>query len=420
MHRKNITKVLTLLSPSILLRALAMDIFIPCLPVVAYYFDVSFGQAQWVLSIYFIGAGVGQLLLGPLSDRFGRRPVILYSIVIFIITSLACAFATSLNMLIFTRLLQGIGASGTTVVIVAIIRDLYEDHITPKVYSHLSAIISLAPLFAPLIGGSLLIWTGAWQSVFYFVIAFGIITLFISHRYITETSPRHTNFAPNALTIEVAAELGAGIHPYKRKANISRYFGHSVKNFKRIITDRNFLSYIFCAIAGLSGLFLFFSSSSVLLIDVLGVSADKYGIYFGCNSLVYMIGNILSPKLQKKYGIDKVITLGFYVILLGAAIMLAIALSLGLSIYGLLLPNCIITFGIGWLYGPCAAGAMHKFKAIAGTASATYGALLYCISSLFVSAVMQLHLHSTVPIAVTMLVFGVLSLLVMRTMPSRT
>jgi len=113
MRGKSIAKILSILSPSILLRAFAMDIFIPCIPSVAAEFNAPFSTAQWLLSIYFIGAGVGQLVLGPLADKFGRRRVILASIVLFIISSLACAVATSINILIFTRLLQGVGACGT-------------------------------------------------------------------------------------------------------------------------------------------------------------------------------------------------------------------------------------------------------------------------------------------------------------------
>jgi DHA1 family bicyclomycin/chloramphenicol resistance-like MFS transporter len=381
-----------------------MDIFIPCLPMVAQFFAVPISQAQWVLSIYFIGAGLGQLLLGPLSDRYGRRPVILTSIFIVGLASVACTYAKSIAALTLLRLLQGIGASGTTVVVVAIIRDLYEDHITPRVYSHLSAIIGLAPLFAPYIGGSLLVWSGTWHSVFYFVAIYCLLTWLLAFKYITETSPKHSKHIPNNLSLEMAAELGGG----------SGKIRGTIKNYKRILRDREFIKYGFCAVAGLSGLFLFFSISSVLLIDKLGISADKFGVYFGTNSLVYMLANALSPKLQKRVSIDRVIEYGIYFVLLGAIAMLIIALTSDLSALGLIIPNCIITLGIGLLYGPCAAGAMKKYKAIAGTASAIYGALIYCSSALVVTIVMQFEIKSTIPLASTVLIFALSSYRILR------
>jgi DHA1 family bicyclomycin/chloramphenicol resistance-like MFS transporter len=399
LRSKSIARVLTILSPSMILRAFAMDIFIPCLPMVALFFNAPLSQAQWVLSIYFVGAGLGQLALGPLSDRFGRRPVILTSIVIVALTSLACSFATSISMLIMLRLLQGIGASGTTVIVVAIVRDLYEDHITPRVYSHASAIIGLAPLLGPFIGGSLLVYTGAWQATFYFVAIYCAVTFIVSYLYISETNPKRSKHQPNNLSLELTAELGGG------NAN----FKEMLKTYQQILQDREFLSYVLCAISGLAGLFLFFNMSSILLIDRLGVSANVYGIYFAMNSLVYMTSNMLSAKLQGKYGVNNIIVVGIKFILVGATIMLLVAQVYGLSIAGLMLPNFITTLGIGLLYGPCIAGAMRKYKAIAGTASAIYGALLYCSGALIVAAIMQLEIVDTKPLAVTMLLFGMLT-----------
>lgn len=381
-----------------------MDIFIPCLPVVAAYFAAPISEAQWVLSIYFIGAGLGQLFLGPLSDRHGRRPVMLGSIIFLGIVSFACSMANSIPMLTLLRLLQGVGASGTTVVIIAIIRDLYDDKVTPNVYSNLSAIIGLAPLFAPFIGGTILIWTGNWQAVFYFVTVYSVITFFITYKYVGETSPKHIKHLPNDLALEIEPEFGSGVHRIR----------NTFKTYRKIITDKEFLIYLLCAINGLVGLFFFFSCSSVLLIERLGVSADSYGIYFGINSAMYMFGNMLSPGLQRKHGIDKVIFYGALVMLLGAFIMLLVEYFYGLSIFGLILPNCIITFGIGWLYGPCTAGAMRKYKAIAGTASATYGAVLYCVAALIVTAIMQMDMNTSMPLAVSMLVAGGLTVLFIR------
>lgn len=389
MRNKTIAQVLSILSPSILLRALAMDIFIPCLPTVAKEFNSSFGVAQWTLSIYFIGAGLGQLVMGPLADHFGRRKVILSSIVVFAVSSILCAGANSIYELIFFRLLQGIGACGTTVVTLAVVRDLFEDHATPKVYSYVNSVIALAPILAPLLGGSLLVWTGTWRSCFYFVTVFSLLAFVINYFYLKETNPR---FAADAKLEQIKL----------------------FRNYREIFTNKLFMIFTCCSIAGLSGLFLFFSMSAVLLIDILGVAPDNYGYYFGFNSIIYLGGNIISPKLQQKFGSDRVIKIGSRLALLGAVVMLLWHWQLGLSKTGLLAPNLLITFGIGLIFGPCMAGAMRNFKHIAGMASASYGALLYCVSALIVAWVMQYQISNTLPLAITMLIMSSFSLLILR------
>ncbi len=389
MRNKTIAQVLSILSPSILLRALAMDIFIPCLPTVAKEFNVTFGAAQWVLSIYFIGAGLGQLVMGPLADHFGRRKIILISILLFAATSILCANANSIYELVFFRLLQGIGACGTTVVTLAVVRDLFEDHATPKVYSYVNSIIALAPILAPLLGGSLLVWTGTWRSCFYFVTLFSLLAFAINYFSLKETNPR---FAPDTQLEKIKL----------------------FRNYLEIFTNKLFMIFACCSIAGLSGLFLFFSMSAILLIDVLGVAPDNYGYYFGFNSIIYLCGNIISPKLQQKFGSDRVIKIGSRLVLLGAVVMLLWHWQLGLSKMGLLAPNLLITFGIGLIFGPCMAGAMRNFKHIAGMASASYGALLYCVSALIVAWVMQYQISNTLPLAITMLIMSSFSLLILR------
>jgi DHA1 family florfenicol/chloramphenicol resistance protein-like MFS transporter len=389
MQRKSIARVLSILSPSIILRAFAMDIFIPCLPSVASEFVVPFSTAQWVLSLYFIGSGAGQLLIGPLADRFGRRKSILGSILLFALSSIACSFANSILVLIAMRLLQGLGACGTAVVTFAIIRDLYEDHAAPKVYSYVNAIISLAPIIAPILGGSILVWSGTWRSTFYFMTAFSAFAFAINYLYLKETNPR--------------LQQEHDLVPLQY-----------LQNYKEIFCNTKFLTYNFCAIACLSGVFLFFSTSSVIMISILGVPADKFGFYFAGNFILYMIGNLLSPKFQTRLGVDKVIRLGLNTTLSGAVLMLLWHWQFGLSIAGLLVPSALLTFGAGLMFGPCMAGAMRSFKHIAGMASAAYGALLYCTSTVIATAVMQFTIRDTLPLALTSISMCTVTILLLR------
>ena len=389
MRSKTISRILLIISPAVLLRALGTDVLLPCIPSIAETFDASFSVAQWVLTIYIIGSGIGQVFMGPLADRFGRRKIILASGLVFFLSSLACAAATSINVLIFNRLLQGLGACGTTVATVAVVRDLFDDRTISKVYSYLNSIIAIAPLSAPLIGGILLVQTGTWRSSFYFLAVFSFIALVVSYMFLEETNPR----------------LQKDYKHYK-----TTFF----KGYKEILTNRSFLVYMMCSITGLSGLFLFFSMSSILLIKILGVAPDIFGYYFAFNSVIYLLGNMLSPKLQPKIGDDKVILLGTFIIIFGAALMYLWDWYYGLSIIAIIIPNAILTLGIGLMFGPAMAGTLRPFKHIAGMASASYGAVLYCLTGAIVSGVMQFEIIDDQPLALSMLIMGTLNLFALK------
>lgn len=381
--------VLLILAPSILLRAVAMDVLLPCIPSISQYYDAAFTTSQWVLSSFFLGAGVGQLVLGPLTDEYGRRRVLLWSTLLLILSSLASAKASSIHQLIVFRLVQGVAAAGTTAVTMAIVRDLYDDKNMPKVSSYLNSIIGLAPLFAPLIGGALLTYTNGWQANFYFVAVFSLVALVVNYSLVHETNPKISDKKP-FVAIDVFLA------------------------YKNILTDKQFLSYTFCAVMGFSCLFMFFSTSAILMIDNIGMTPTIFGYYFALNSVVYIIGNMLSPWLQNKVGPDATILHGSIIIIMGASCMLFAELLQGLTVLGLMLPNVISTFGVGLIFGPCMGGVMKHYKHIAGTASAVYGAILYGFSGLLVAAIMQFKVTDAKLLAITMGIMGFASLAVVR------
>ncbi len=395
MRNKTVAQVLLILSPSLVLVALAMDIIIPCIPAIANYFHTSSAVAQLVLSLYFVGTGIGQIIIGPLADRFGRRKVILSSTLLFLVGSIICAFANSILMLIVARFFEGVGACGATVVSLAVIRDLFEDHTTPRAYSYVNSIVAMAPIFAPLLGGNMLEWFGTWRSCFYFVMLFGSLALIINYLFLAETSPKS--------------------HPRHKLSKKT-----ILKNYQEILKNKEFLSFTYCAAFGLSGLLLFFSMSPILMINILEIAPGVYGYYFGFNFLVYLAGNMLSPKLQSKTSLVNVIQIGNVFILLGAALMLWWHLQFGLSILALMVPVVCLTFGVGLIYGPCMAGAMRPFKHLAGTASASYGAIIYCSSALIVAAIMLNKIENTMPFAIAMLIMGSMNILITYAMAKRS
>ncbi len=383
--------VLAILSLSIMLRAFAMDILLPGVPYIADEFNVAFSTTQWILSTYFFGAGIGQLVMGPLADKFGRRRVLLFTMVLFIVASVICGSAQNVYELIFLRFIQGLGACGATVTTMAIIRDLYSDHATPRVYSYFNGIVGLAPMIAPIVAGYLLVLTGTWRSSFYFVAVFGFVALVINFIYVRDT--------------KYIVKL-VDTHKFKLK--------YILKGYRQVLFSKDFLSYNICAITGLSCLLMFFSTSSIILIKTLGVPPNIYGYYFAANSIMYLAGNVVSPMLQGKVGVNGTILCSGVFMLLGGACMLLIYLTLGLSVLGILIPNAIATFGVGFMFGPSMAGAVKNYKHIAGIASASYGAFLYCGSALLVGIIMNFKFDYPKALSITEIFLGLVSILIMQ------
>lgn len=384
MHNKSIARAICILAPCVILHSLGMDIFVPCVPMMQDALQASFAKVQWVLSIFMIATGVGQLFVGPLADKYGRRILMLVSIWMFLIASYACAVAHSINFLIFARFVQGLGSCGTMVATWAIVRDVFDEDNRPKMYSYLNAALGLAPLLAPLLGGYLYTWFDTWRATFYFLVAFSVFTLVIAYLYLKETNPK--------LTTDY--------------------------NYLSVLQVVSFWCYVVCAITALTGLFTFFSLSPILLIEHLGVLPVDYGYLFGLNAIVYIIFSIISPQLKVLFGLPKIILLSSMIILLGATSMLVWHLLYGLSKTGLMLPNLIITAGVGLSFGACTAGALAPFRDMAGTAAAAYGSILYCGAGLIGALAMQFEISSTVNLAITMIIMGIVNLIAMAILKS--
>lgn len=371
------------------MRALGMDILLSCVPSLAEYFHVPFSTTQWLLSIYFFGAGIGQLIVGPLSDEFGRRKILIYSTWLIMFSSFACAQAHNIYLLLLLRFLQGLGACGTTVVSMAIMRDLYPNNLLAKIYSYFNGLIALAPLLGPLLGSVLLVQTGTWRTTFYFMVLFSAVALIVDYVYVKESNPRLT-LGKTFVKVPI------------------------IKSYITLFKDKEFLSYCSFDIMGMSSLFMFLSMSAIILIKTLGLDPHTYGFYFAASSMMYLLGNILSPRLQNKLKINGTILIGSIIMLLGGASMLLLNHIYGISVLGVVLPNCLATFGVGLLFGPSMAGVVMHYKHIAGIASAAYGALFLCGSSLIVGIVMQIWQADALVLGAGLTVTGAINIFVVR------
>lgn len=374
---RSLFSFILILAPQIFSFALALDIYVPSIPTISRTFGASQPIMQLTISLFILTAGIGQILIGPISDKIGRRKIALISIMIFILGSLLCMMAPNITLLIFARMLQAFGACGMMVSAFAIVRDLYSGNESARVYSFLNATIALSPLLAPLAGGYLQYYI-SWRASFAFLAIIGSIVLISAFRNINETLTKKNQHSLKTIFVD----------------------------YKSVLKNRTFLVYTLCASAGLAGFLTFFSSSAYIIIDLLKIPEQHFGFYFGSIGILFFIGSLVSGYFAKELGTFKTVLLGAFLMTLSGLVMLYWHWHFGLSISGFMGPMMIMGFGGAMLMGCGAGGAIEPFPTMAGTASALFG----CIEFVFAFVISQIALiwkiNSTVPLGTTLAILG--------------
>ena len=382
MKNRSILGTVSILAPFVFSFAFAMDIYIPAVPQMVGIFHTSQLAVQVTLSIFMLIVGIAQLFIGPISDQYGRRKLALLSTSIYLVGSLFCALSPNIDVLIVSRAVQALGGSGMLVVALAIVRDCFSGNDSAKVYSFLNCGLATSPLFAPIIGSYLVVFFN-WQAGFVFLTLLGMIILIISWFKIKETlSPE------NRIRVDLTL--------------FGRYW--------RILRNREFIAYTISASAALSIFFTFFSSSPYIIIKLLHVSQQDFGYYFFIIGLTFFIGSLISGRIVSYFGVFKTVLIGAVIMTLAGMIMLGWYYYVGLTVANYLFPCMLAGIGGALMMGAGAGGAMEPFPDIAGSAAAVLGCIQFLSSALIGTFVMHWHVSSTIPLALTMLTMGSLSL----------
>lgn len=334
------------LTSLVALGPLSTDFYLPALPSIAAYFGVAEAHAQATLSAFLIGFAGAILVYGPLSDRFGRRPVLAGGIVIFTLASLGCMLSQSIGMLVLFRFLQALGACAGPVISRAMVRDLVGASGAARVFSYLSAAVALAPAIAPIIGGFLADAFG-WRACFAALTLYGALGFVSVFTVLKETNTERDLTAANPLAW-------------------FRIYG-------ALIRHRGYFGYVLAATFGYSGIFCFISGSSFVFIDVLGVPPKYFGFCFGVFVIGYIIGATAGGKLAKRVAPAEMVGAGSLIALLSALALVAINLILPASVWTVLGPLLPYMIGIGMTMPAAQAGAIGPFPRSAGAASALLG-----------------------------------------------
>jgi DHA1 family bicyclomycin/chloramphenicol resistance-like MFS transporter len=352
-------RLTVLLGVLIALPALGTDLFVPALPLLAETLAVDVGAAQFTLTTYFAGLGVGMLVWGPLSDRYGRKPVLLAGLVTMLAASLAAAFVDSAGAVALARLAQGLAMASGSVIGRAVVRDLHVHEQAARLLARMMMVFSLVPLTAPIIGATISVAAG-WRAIFWSFALVGAVLVVATAAGLSETAPSERR----------------SMHPV-----------HVARTWLQILADRRFLApflLVFCAHLGILS---WVSSSAFVLVRGFGISATGYGLAFGAVMLGQIAGAWASSRLVLGLGIPRLLRLG-------AATMLGAGLAGAALAWGgvahwsaVVLPFLAFLFGTALVVPNATAAAISPFPGSAGAAVSLVGAMGFGVGAL-ISAVL--------------------------------
>jgi MFS transporter, DHA1 family, multidrug resistance protein len=325
-----------------------IDLYLPAFPVIAEQLRTDEAAIQLTLTATMIGFGLGQLLVGPLSDKVGRRWPLIAATGVHIVASVGVALAPTVEWITALRVLQGVGAAGGGVVAMAMVRDLFGGQPLVRMLSRLALVTGLAPVLAPVIGSQLLLVLD-WRGVFWALAGYGLVMILAALVLVVETLPR--------------------------SRRVDR--GHSTvwQRYRSLFTDRIYVGVAIIGGMQFSALFAYLSASSFLLQDVYGLDAQQYGIMFGVNSLGLVIANQISARIMRRVGPQWILAFSLSAILLSALAIIGSALFWGGGLVALMIPLFTLITSCGFSFPCVQVLALANHGKEAGTAASLLGAM---------------------------------------------
>lgn len=352
-----------------------IDLYLPAFPALESSFNVSEAAIQLTLTGTTVGFGVGQLVVGPFSDKVGRRLPLILATALHISSSLGAALATDIGMLSVFRVLMGIGAAGGGVVAMAMVRDLFHGYAMVRMFSRMSLVNGLAPILAPVIGSQLLL-VFLWPGIFYFLAAYGLLVIVASIFFIRETLPAEQR-GKSAVTVG--------------------------QRYKKVLTDRIFVGMVLVGSLNFGGLFAYLSASTFLFQKVYGFSPQEYGVLFGINSLGIVAGVQISSRLIKRIAPQWIVAGATLFMLCMSALIIVLDLF-HVGLWGTLVPLWFYICATGFMFPCVQVLSLANHGAQAGTAASLLGASQFMMAGIVPPVVGWLGVTSAVPMGAVMAV----------------
>ncbi len=382
MQKTNIPFFITLISVTAA-GPVAMQLYIPSVPSIIKSFDISLSLAQYAFSLSLVTMAISMLLYGPLSDRYGRKIILLIGMIIFSLGSIIAAFAIDINFLIFGRILQSIGGAGGLVISRAIVRDIYGPKRAARVLGILITIFVAAPMIAVIIGGLMSDYFG-WRSIFVLSFILGIIIFFLVYIYLPKMNNSNTELR-------------------NIKSTINAYF--------TLLKSPIFLGFALQGAFAPGAFMSFMAIGPYLMIVRLERPATEFGIYFGIVTLIFMYANFLGGKYSKLLGIEKMVFLGGLVAIISGFFGITLYSFFGLTVIIMFGVQTISSIGNGLAMPNSQIGAMNVNPAISGTASGIAAFFQTIMGAIFAQTVSSVNIDLALVLFIATLVAGIGSLL---------
>lgn len=353
---------------------LSIDLYLPSLPLIAADLGAQEASIQLTISVFLGGLCLGMLLYGPLSDRFGRRPLLLFGITLYVLASLGCALASSAESLLLYRFLQALGGAAASVLARAVVRDLFPLTAAARVFSLMHLVTMLATLVAPLLGSYLMLLAG-WRSLFLLLLAFAGVCLALVAFNLPESHP-----------------------PQRRGASLGQVF----RAYGHMLRAPVALGFILCMGLSFAGMFAFITASPFVYIKYFGVSPQHYGGLFALNIAGVIVATLLNARLVSRFGASRMLKLGTAVAAL-AGIALAIVGGVGLGGLPAVVIGVLLYVSVTGLIGAnCLASLLAHFPQQAGAAAGLAVSLQFGLGMVFSGLVGVFHDGTAMPMCVLM------------------
>ncbi len=362
------------------------DIYLASMPTIQKAFNTSIANVQLTLSLFFVSFAIAQLFWGPLSDRIGRNAVIFFGVTIFIFGSLLCAWSHTISLLIIARIIQAIGASSGVVMAIAIVKDSYPDpKEMSKILSGMLSVMILAPMIAPIIGSYMLVHI-SWQSNFYFLAIYGVV-LILGAFFVEESYPK---LSRKPLPINKL------FHAYLEQAKFPPFL------LAALAVSTNF-----------SVMFAFISSSSFIYINIYQLETHLFGYFFAINASALIFGSLSLNKLKKRFSDSQIIFTAALISLIGAIMMLMAIHFDPKSIWSIVVPSFVVTYGVGILYPELMSQALKNVVAYNGLASSLAGTCRFTLAAGIGFCMGIIITDSALPLAIIMLTLNIFTVIFM-------
>lgn len=360
------------------LTSASMGLYLPSVPSMVRALNTDFASVQLTMSVFFLGYGAFQLVIGPLSDRHGRRGVLIWSLVLYATASGVCAFAPTVGLLIAARLVQSAGACAALVIGRAVVRDTHSAAKTAQAFGYISTAMVVVPIASPIVGGQIDVWTG-WQGNFVLMGLMGAAALAVLLIWLPETNEKRD---PHAARVD-----------------------RLLRNYVALMAERRYRAFMLVSGFTFATIFTYSSSAPIVLIDLLGVSPTHYGYLVGAPIAMFGVSAFISARLTLRLGAIRLIEWGALITAASGLAMAAFAFT-GITVWGVIVAAVLVNFGAGFIIPNAQAAAIAPYPHMAGTASALTGAVQMLLAAAIGAAVGQLYDDSARPMGIGMAVAG--------------